>query len=404
MASASAPSTSTQDAITSSTATTATALTAAAPGLLPLEVQLPKLVLTARMGNYENFIDAFDHTEPFDINMLDADGWSLLHLAIKAHDCERASLEDPNFKPDSFKIVEFLIKKGADIAITTKKENYTSLHIAFRFLGEANFDQATQRTIISDDTRIKILKLILELSLMNEKVLTAVTSKGKTAIDYAKHFGYIDCKIFHNVHGFVTMLSWAVEKNSLILVKLLLEAGANPNVGGEDGYFPIHDARDNLEILRLLVSHRANVDQESFSEMETPLYLALLTNTLEGLACAKFLIENNADVNKANYLGITALYFAATMGDVKLVEMLLAHGANVFATIKSTSTKPIDSLLQSTYPIENKDAIFQLLNERMTKMTTVYAAHAGTEVGVEQPLPELAIKDLSSILMSSPKP
>ena len=51
------------------------------------------------------------------------------------------------------------------------------------------------------------------------------------------------------------------QRNHVGLLRLLLDAGANPNVpGGDDNYTPLHDAADagHVEIIKLLIERGAD--------------------------------------------------------------------------------------------------------------------------------------------------
>ena len=62
-------------------------------------------------------------------------------------------------------------------------------------------------------------------------------------------------------HNGWTPLHEVAQRNHVGLLRLLLDAGANPNVpGGDDNYTPLHDAADagHVEIIKLLIERGAD--------------------------------------------------------------------------------------------------------------------------------------------------
>ncbi|KAL3118634.1 hypothetical protein niasHT_001029 [Heterodera trifolii] len=121
------------------------------------------------------------------------------------------------------------------------------------------------------------------------------------------------------------------------IVDLLLEKGADPNepmVGQENNintnitplFLAVRHA--NLPLCRVLVERGANVDLGS-DFATTPLMIACKRSQME---IVSFLIENGADTNLQNGDGETALMAACYRGNVDIVRMLLSHGANVEQT------------------------------------------------------------------------
>lgn len=81
--------------------------------------------------------------------------------------------------------------------------------------------------------------------------------------EISDHASFIDCG-YVDVHtrGFQgeTPLKIAVVRQDLQLVRDLLDAGADPNLPGEDDYTPLHHAAgaESAEICRLLLEHGAS--------------------------------------------------------------------------------------------------------------------------------------------------
>ena len=71
---------------------------------------------------------------------------------------------------------------------------------------------------------------------------------------------------------------------------------------------------------------------------------------------AQLLIDAGADVNKANYYGVTALYIAARAGDAVATQMLLAAGADANAALPAGET-----VLMTAAKAGNADVVRALL-------------------------------------------
>lgn len=85
----------------------------------------------------------------------------------------------------------------------------------------------------------------------------------------------------------------------------------------------------NLEIIRYLVKHGANVNKVRNDDGVTPLLIA----AQEGYGnIVKFLVEHGADINKAENNEQTPLYTASMNGHFEIVKFLIEHGADINKT------------------------------------------------------------------------
>ena len=140
-----------------------------------------------------------------------------------------------------------------------------------------------------------------------------------------------------------TPLQYAVLKNNLPIVELLLKCGANTEAANlVDGRTPLHDACFLLrpELVAILLKRGANVnatdqignaplhvlaassygEQPSATEAERP-----------DLAIAELLLKS-ASVNARRSDKATPLHLAAVFGDSKMIGLFLDHGADARAT------------------------------------------------------------------------
>ena len=118
---------------------------------------------------------------------------------------------------------------------------------------------------------------------------------------------------------------YAFKKNP-VGVGLMLAGGVTPNVTDKDDNTPliISAANGDLESTKLLISYRANVNVRNKSGM-TPLLYAVKG---KHWAVAEYLINNGAKINASNIYGQNALFWAAYHGNADFVHDLLMRGAN----------------------------------------------------------------------------
>ena len=123
-------------------------------------------------------------------------------------------------------------------------------------------------------------------------------------------------------------IHFATKRDSLEVLEVLLEHGADVNAAGRDGWTLLHDAvldGERTDVVRLLLAYGAAVDTKS--ELgETPLHFAAMWNRKDE---AKLLLAHGAEVNARTVGRMTPLHFASYSRD--LAEVLLAHGAAVDA-------------------------------------------------------------------------
>jgi len=208
-----------------------------------------------------------------------------------------------------------------------------------------------------------------------------------------------------------TPLHWAAEQGKKQAVQMLLENGAEIDAESEEYHWtPLGRAvfGGHVEMVKILIEKGANVDHKTTSNM-TPLYQASLNRGTamtngNGPAAARFadmialLLENGADanvtcddVNKTTPLlraaqlgdirvaewllekevdvdaldaqGISALLWAVGFKHVKMVELLLAKGADINIKAIDSDTKQLITPLNMAIKGGNEDMI-QMLRDQ----------------------------------------
>jgi ankyrin repeat protein len=107
-----------------------------------------------------------------------------------------------------------------------------------------------------------------------------------------------------------TMLYFASRRNQIELCKMLLDRGANPDIGDCDGFTPLHEAagRGFKDLVEILLQYGANINART-SDKGTVLHMVAFNPTPGALETFHFLLEKGAYVliNVRNMEGVSAL-------------------------------------------------------------------------------------------------
>ncbi len=122
-------------------------------------------------------------------------------------------------------------------------------------------------------------------------------------------------------------LRQSAQDGDIAAVKAFIADGANVNSRdktGKTALLWVAPARDNPEMVRLLIQHGADVNAHDYRG-ETALMIAA-SQSNPGIM--KALIEAGARVNAQNDEGLTAVMAAAARANVDEIKILLANGAD----------------------------------------------------------------------------
>ena len=151
----------------------------------------------------------------------------------------------------------------------------------------------------------------------------------------------------------------AIEKNDTSKVRSLLNNCADPNAyddwNMESAIIKaIH--KGNFEIVKMLVSHGANLESENESNH------ALIAAVYAGdIRIIKFLIKSGANVNIENRWGGTPLQSAIYSGRLDIIELLIANGVNTNHIDKEHPQNETPLMLAAK---EGKYQVFKALVEK----------------------------------------
>src|SRR5579883_3141313 len=167
---------------------------------------------------------------------------------------------------------------------------------------------------------------------------------GLTALVFAARQGHMDCvqalveagaDVNQTTRYGWTPLLVATQNRHYQIGKYLLEHGANPNIANKGGWNPLYLATDNrnieggdypvrpadmdhLEYIKLLIDHGADVNARVCGAKSTPERCVGDSTETRTIFTMQWVRED----------GATPFWRAAQSGDVELMKLLLAHGAN----------------------------------------------------------------------------
>ena len=128
----------------------------------------------------------------------------------------------------------------------------------------------------------------------------------------------------------------AVRLNDIVLVKALLDSGADVNVRDELGETPLHvsGVRGYKDTASLLIARGADVNAGDVRGL-TPVHAAAWGGHPDTVA---LLISNGANINARDHDRLTPLHTAALAGRKETVALLIIKGADINAKNKDSLT------------------------------------------------------------------
>ena len=124
----------------------------------------------------------------------------------------------------------------------------------------------------------------------------------------------------------------AARKGDTKTIKAMFAEGARPDATAPGSLTALGFAASHghIELIKLLVEHKANLSRRSGPLAAPPMVLAANTGQLEA---SKVLLELGADIQQPHFwFGMTPLHEAVYQGHPELMEFLISRGANINAT------------------------------------------------------------------------
>ena len=280
-----------------------------------------------------------------DVNAADSEGDTVLHYAVQKGDPE---------------IVKILISAGADIHAVTSSQ-MTALMMATSCESPFCMDL---------ETKVQLVQVLLQAN----AAVNAQDALGNTALHYA---------------ALVESNSDDFSGQAAYIVKMLLDAGADPKLKNHEGEspeafvaglkvktLPKNNAIDSqsASLMRALLYRdfetagellKEGVDVNAKNSFGETLLMKAIVSSFwygdlnnEGLIFAESLIAAGANVNAADVNGTTALMLASERMIPNLVEELLKAGADANAK-DSEGRTALDRFGKKTRFFESRDVFFK---------------------------------------------
>jgi ankyrin repeat protein len=339
---------------------------------------------------------------PSDINGIDKDGNTVLHLAAERDDADLityfmikgADSELKNYNSDTAlhvavandkrEAAKALISMGAnifsrnadgktaldlaiskdeayyDIFVTTKTgeirdvEGKTIVHYFVETFNNTGVEYCIKKKIpisVKDNYERSPLDLAFE-NIENYDVVQIIATliyggaePVKTNYDYFQE-ALISRNLSYRFDDGQTPLHFGAIEGHNSIVKFLLENNANQKSQDSAGNTPLHDAirYGNLEIAKMLLDSGAYINAKD-NLGKTPILLIIPKDKL--FETYTFLIKYNANLNEKDMFGDTVLHTAAMLNsDSSVVELLVSNGADVNARNKEGVT-PLEIALKN---------------------------------------------------------
>lgn len=150
--------------------------------------------------------------------------------------------------------------------------------------------------------------------------------------------------------GFTPIITEAVERGGITIVKLLLEAGANPNSkDGQYGLSALHEAisRQRIDLVKLLLRYKADPNQQS-KDGRTALHIAAIWNGNDKITA--ILIDAGANPKNITSDNRTAKSIAVSQNRLQIANLLdKALSQNNYSAGVAPS-RPVNSEDRTTTP------------------------------------------------------
>jgi ankyrin repeat protein len=276
------------------------------------------------------------------------------------------------------KIVQMLLNKGANPNVKNDFGNTPLMMICThkdtgsqedKILDHLLKDPRTDKTTRSNDgltplmyaifsNNIKFVTKLLRAGLdpniiSNESLSSLMLSINKDPKIIEALLRVRDINVNQKGPGGDTALFMAIRNKKVGIARLLLEHGADPTIGADNGEVPLEyiisqrDYPNKMLLVELMLQHGADPNTISRISNNSVLLGAVLSNNIP---LVELLIRSGANVNQSNPAGLTPLMGAAHIGSVQLITLLLKAGADANAKTENSLSALIYAMANQNNP------------------------------------------------------
>uniref|UniRef100_A0AAY4BWC7 ZU5 domain-containing protein n=1 Tax=Denticeps clupeoides TaxID=299321 RepID=A0AAY4BWC7_9TELE len=406
---------------------------AAAPSSLMFPLQSDSnasYLRAARAGNLEKVLDYIK--SGVDINICNQNGLNALHLASKEGHVEvvaellkqGADVDAATKKGNTAlhiaslagqsEVVRELVTNGANVNAQSvyscfTSDGFTPLAVAL----QQGHDQVVS-LLLENDTKGKVRLPALHIAarkddtksaallLQNDHNADVESKSGFTPLHIAAHYGNINvatlllnrgAAVDFMARNDITPLHVAAKRGNSNMVKLLLDRGAKIEAKTKDGLTPLHcGARSGHEqVMEMLLDRGAPILSKTKNGL-SPLHMATQGDHLN---CVQLLMQHDVPVDDVTNDYLTALHVAAHCGHykvakvivdkkngftplhiackknrVKVMELLLKHGASIQAVTEVRETVRVSRPCHVAAFMGHENIVKQLTHHGASPNTT----------------------------------
>lgn len=272
------------------------------------------------------------------VNSINCVGDTPLHEAISHH---------------NIKIASQLIRYGANVRVKNGNGD-TPLHFAVVNLSHVQLAKEIIRNgarinspniygmsafhFAVEAKNVEIVRYLISLDVVvnskNCKVSALHMAAGANSLTLVNMLLNAGADVNHRDVNDCTPIQCAVYTGNLEMVKTFLKAGANIDNQNKIGATALHNAImcNNEEIILLLLSRGASVNVKT-QDGDTPLHWASMLNTRSShVTILKKLLDCGSDVNDRNERGQTPFHFLVQDGDTNSVSLFMKYKADIERT------------------------------------------------------------------------